>query len=170
MSSNVLTSECWNWGGYVNGQGYGVAYHEGRNQPAHRVVYMSEVGPIPEDCVLHHMCENMACVNPDHLEPVNRAVHRARHTGISLEDIAEIRRLAYVPGVKAPEVAARYGLAESTVYQYWHGDHYSEVHDGGKVLPPLKRCEWCGIEFQPKRRHTRFCADHQATQTRKAAA
>jgi len=37
---------------------------------AHRAVYESERGPIPEGMTLDHLCRNRGCVNPDHLEPV----------------------------------------------------------------------------------------------------
>ena len=38
--------------------------------PAHRVAYELMRGPIPDGLTLDHLCRNVGCVNPDHLEPV----------------------------------------------------------------------------------------------------
>ncbi len=59
--------ECWNWQAAKTGKGYGVYKH----QLAHRVVYEMEIGPIPENLVIDHLCHNTSCVRPSHLEPVS---------------------------------------------------------------------------------------------------
>lgn len=37
------------------------------NRLAYRVAYIMEVGPVPDDMVLDHVCHNRRCVNPKHL-------------------------------------------------------------------------------------------------------
>jgi hypothetical protein len=61
---------CWLWVGNKNDRGYGVVPLEGKIRKAHRAVYESERGPIPEGLTLDHLCRIRCCVNPDHLEPV----------------------------------------------------------------------------------------------------
>lgn len=62
---------CWWWAAsWDSGNGYGKVRFEGKCQMAHRVVYSLLVGPIPENCVLDHLCRKRLCCNPDHLEPV----------------------------------------------------------------------------------------------------
>lgn len=67
-------SGCWEWQGYVNKYGYGDAGRridgKYRHIMAHRLAYLTLVGPIPEGMQLDHLCRNRRCVNPAHLEPV----------------------------------------------------------------------------------------------------
>jgi hypothetical protein len=71
-------NSCWEWQGSLNNSGYGFVYFDGRNQGAHRVAYALTIGPIAEGLELDHACRNRACCNPDHLEPVTRAVNMER--------------------------------------------------------------------------------------------
>ncbi|MFJ2662519.1 HNH endonuclease signature motif containing protein [Arthrobacter koreensis] len=47
----------------------------------HRVAYELFSGPIPNGLVLDHLCRNRGCFNPNHLEPVTRAVNNLRGVG-----------------------------------------------------------------------------------------
>jgi hypothetical protein len=63
---------CWLWTGARNVQtGYGVIRVDGKLKYAHRYVWESLVGPIPDGLHIDHLCINRPCVNPDHLEPVS---------------------------------------------------------------------------------------------------
>jgi hypothetical protein len=68
-------SGCWLWIGSQNSHGYGQLWLGGRLRRAHRVSYELHKGPIPEGLELHHRCRAKFCVNPEHLEPVNRRQH-----------------------------------------------------------------------------------------------
>ena len=63
------TETCWLWTGSLR-QGYGcmnVGGKKGRAETAHRLAYLAEYGPIPDDKVVMHTCHNKACVRPSHL-------------------------------------------------------------------------------------------------------
>ena len=68
---------CWIYRG--PGGDYGHAKIAGRYQFIHRYVYDHLVGPIPEDHVLHHTCQNRRCCNSDHLEPMLLGDHTSHH-------------------------------------------------------------------------------------------
>jgi hypothetical protein len=64
-----IEGPCWIWPGKIGASGYGVR----NDRYAHRLVWESAHGPVPEGLELDHLCRNRACVNPDHLEPVTHA-------------------------------------------------------------------------------------------------
>lgn len=64
---------CWLWTGATNSRGYGCLGVLGKGWLAHRWSYTIHVGPIPDGLTLDHLCKNILCCNPMHLEPVTRA-------------------------------------------------------------------------------------------------
>lgn len=70
---------CHIWLLAVNRQGYPTVSRDGKTRRAHKWRYEKEVGPVPEGRELHHRCEVILCVNPDHQQPVTRTEHVALH-------------------------------------------------------------------------------------------
>lgn len=78
----VNTDECWLWAKSISDGDYGIIYFGTRGRVyAHRAVYESEVGEIPEGLVLDHLCRVPRCVNPSHLEPVTQQTNILRGIG-----------------------------------------------------------------------------------------
>lgn len=77
MSKVNKTDTCWLWTGQQTYNGYGTFVFRKtskiKGQGAHRAVYRTLVGEIPEGLTLDHLCRVRLCVNPDHLEPVTMA-------------------------------------------------------------------------------------------------
>ena len=53
--------------GYREPSGYTNIYHDGKKEGAHRISYRLNVGPIGDDELACHTCDNPPCVRPDHL-------------------------------------------------------------------------------------------------------
>lgn len=77
----LTDSGCVEWIGCTTGV-YGVfklGRDHGRRQVyVHRWSYEHHVGPIPVGLEIDHLCRNVLCVNPDHLEPVTPRVNTMR--------------------------------------------------------------------------------------------
>lgn len=68
---------CWIWIGKIGANGYGRIQmrckETGRHLTClvHRIAYAELVGPIPDGMEIDHKCRVQACINPNHLEPVD---------------------------------------------------------------------------------------------------
>jgi hypothetical protein len=80
--------ECWLWQGAQTWKGYGSAYWNGQSGHAHRVAYLALVGPIPDGMTVHHTCGTRLCVNPGHLQLLDRATHGRLHSPATAERCA----------------------------------------------------------------------------------
>ena len=86
-------SGCWLWSAATFRGGYGLAWKDGKNKLAHRVVYEAIVGPIPDGLTLDHKCRVRCCVNPDHLEPVTFRENVLRGMSIPAQQSRQTHRL-----------------------------------------------------------------------------
>lgn len=76
---------CAEWTGALNSKGYGVVSVAGRRELAHRVSFEAHVGPIPDGLQVDHVCRNIVCVLPTHLEAVTDAENRRRRYAAPLD-------------------------------------------------------------------------------------
>lgn len=72
-----VTDGCWLWTGARSGDGYGILHVRPHgNIRAHRLVYETvHACTLLPGYVIHHVCQNILCVNPDHLEPMRHSDH-----------------------------------------------------------------------------------------------
>lgn len=134
-------SGCWLWlGAITNGYGW-YGERRGVTDRAHRLSWMAYRGPIPTGMYVCHRCDNRLCVNPEHLflgTPTEnnhdmmrknrfRAPHtcgeRHGHAKLSEQNVLDIFRSRE----RARDVAARYGLAERTVYGIRAGERWQHL-------------------------------------------
>jgi hypothetical protein len=78
---------CWNFDGAKGGSmGYGVLQRGRRGEGlirAHHVSWLHYRGDIPNDRVIDHICNNPACVNPDHLQAITNRENILRGNSIA---------------------------------------------------------------------------------------
>jgi hypothetical protein len=110
------TSGCWLWLGpmYVHGYGY---YSESRgtkprNVTAHVAAWRRYRGAIPDGCDLHHGCRVRLCVNPDHMEIVERATHKRLHGNERRDPTTGQFKKAPTEAQRDADIAAEDRLAE----------------------------------------------------------
>lgn len=60
-------SECLEFTGHRDIQGYGKINVKGRGMLAHRYAWELENGPIPDEMMIDHRCHNPSCISIEHL-------------------------------------------------------------------------------------------------------
>jgi len=119
-------TECWVWRRKIT-HGYGYITINRHSHRAHKFFWEQVNGPVPDGLVLDHaVCQNRACVNPDHLEPVTHAVNiqRGKLAKLTMNDARRIRSLP--ASLKAAEIALEYGVTASTITSVLRGETWRE--------------------------------------------
>lgn len=120
---------CWLWTDARDRNGYGSLRVDGGKVRAHRFSLALSGVVVPDDRLVCHRCDNPPCVNPAHLFLGslidNRAdcVSKIRHARgedhgrakLSADDVVEMRRL-HASGVRADELAHRFGMSKTQTY------------------------------------------------------
>src|SRR3990167_8297165 len=73
------TATCWIWTAGRTSRGYGSL----QGRLAHRAAYEFLVGPIPAGMTVDHLCRVRHCINPAHMEIVERGENVLRGHGIT---------------------------------------------------------------------------------------
>jgi len=120
-------TECWEWNGSLADHGYGRIRRENKWYRAHRMVYESVKGKIPDGLQLDHLCRNPACVNPDHLEPVTNAINTRRGAKPKLCEQQVVLILS--DKRTSTTVAKKFGVTETTIRQIRNGSRWKDVRD-----------------------------------------
>ncbi len=77
------TDRCYVWQGPRSWHGYGRFGIGGRRVLAHRYAYELAHGPLAEDDILDHLCDNPLCVRDEHLEKTDHRTNIRRGKGAS---------------------------------------------------------------------------------------
>lgn len=124
------TTGCWLWKGATAPNGYGRVGVAGTHRvvQAHRAMYERANGPVPAGVDLDHLCRVRHCVNPAHLEPVDRKTNarRGAKPKITIEIAREIRRRYAAGGITQRELAADYGIAHPQISLIVHMKRWAE--------------------------------------------
>lgn len=128
---------CWEWRGNRNGAGYGlVSIRYGRAHRAHRVAWELIMGPIPDDMVICHRCDNPPCVRPEHLflgtkkdntqDMLRKERDRARgerqvNSVLTNADVVSMREQYASGDVSQQELIARFGVSAGQVSEVLRG-------------------------------------------------
>lgn len=123
---------CWIWTAQTDKYGYGKFSLNKKKAKAHRVAYILTYGPIPDNLLACHRCDNPICVNPGHLflgTVADNANDRASKAGcipskaikLTIEKANEIRRLRNQEGLGYKQLAQRYNVAPTTIQSIING-------------------------------------------------
>jgi hypothetical protein len=132
--------ECLEYTGHLDRYGYGQITINGKGQAVHRVAYEVAHGPIPEDMMVRHKCDNPPCIDSGHLElgtnqdnsddkvSRGRSLFGSRNPDAKLVEsqVAEIL-VALASGETQKHLASVYGVGQSTIGRIHRRENWKHV-------------------------------------------
>ncbi|MGO2813381.1 MAG: HNH endonuclease signature motif containing protein [Brevibacterium aurantiacum] len=85
------SGSCWLWTGAINHRGYGRFRWDGDARLAHRVAYLTLVGPLDAGMQVDHICYERRCVNPAHLHAVSQSQNQENRSGARVDSASGVR-------------------------------------------------------------------------------
>ncbi len=136
---NYKNNGCWEWNGYLNRDGYGQIYIDGKSYRSNRASWLIFKGELEDDMCVCHRCDNPKCVNPDHLfkGTVNDNNIDAMRKGslrsgclhprakLTEKEIVEIRNSK----LSQNKLSKRYNVSKHAIWQIIKKLSYVEVRD-----------------------------------------
>ena len=134
MAKVNQTNDCWIWMAYKRRDGYGEFHLEGSTQLSHRVSYEMFKGRIPDGLDIDHMCHNRSCVNPDHLQAVDRSLNNQNRRSAQSNSKSGVR------GVSLCKTTGRWRVVMT--------ENKKSVHVGR--FDSIDRAELAAIEYRQR--------------------
>lgn len=136
----VPEAGCWIWMGATQVRGYGEILSSNRKMLAHRASYEAFVGPIPKGMYVCHACDNVYCVNPNHLflgtqkQNLQDMAAKGRSTRgeknamskLTEDNIKEIRQL-FVSGVSCKKISKIFEVTTSCISKIKRKETWNHV-------------------------------------------
>lgn len=125
ISKITVNSEtnCWEWQGFIDPNGYGNIKMGNRVMRAHRFSYSYYISKIPDGYDVLHKCDNRRCCNPAHLflgtdqdNALDREIKGRNPHKLSPQLVKEIR-LRRNSGESVSSLRKEFGLSKENMYK-----------------------------------------------------
>lgn len=155
----IIEDECWiNISHSTNNAGYPRVYRNGKKEFIHRYIYIIYNGEIPKGMVIRHKCDNIKCINPEHLilgthyDNVHDKIERGRENPAKGERVSnakltedKVKKIIYMYFVdkeKQKDISKEVNISQnniSTIVNFKGWKHvvipyYNQLKNEGKIL------------------------------------
>jgi hypothetical protein len=140
---------CWQWDRAKQAGGYGAFWWNG-TKIAHRLAWEQKYGPIPDEGVLLHRCDNPSCVRVDPEGPPDldhfilgtaadnnkdrdvkgryrRLTQRDNGNAILTAEMVRAIRVEHSTGATGADLGRKYGVSSTTIYRIVNRETWTDV-------------------------------------------
>ena len=125
------SGDCWTWQAATDRYGYGRIWLNGKQVFAHRFAYALAYGECANNLVIDHMCHNILCVNPSHLQLVT-VQQNDENRGARKDSKSGIR------GVFWNTNRNKWGVTAAAKGKRYFGGYFDDVHEAEKSAIALR--------------------------------